>query len=381
MKSDDVDRGIEFIDLQAQRRRLGRKVDDAIAQVLGHGRFILGPEVSQFENELGEFVGAQHVVGCANGTDAIVLALQALGIGRGDAVVVPSFTFCATAEAVAIVGATPVFAEISLDTFNLDPASCSAAFSVAEGLGLHARAVIAVDLFGLSADHRALGQIATDRGAWLVDDAAQAIGAQTPWGRVGSLAAIATTSFFPAKPLGCYGDGGAVLTQDAEIAARLRSLRVHGKGTNKYDNVVVGQNSRLDTVQAAVLLEKLSIFEDEIERRQVVAGRYGDALGEYVVTPSVPDGFTSTWAQYTVLTDPKRRDEIALRLRQNGVPTAIYYPKPLHQQTAYRDYPRVADLARSEEASQRALSLPMHPYLGESVQQEVIDAVVEAVTS
>src|SRR5262249_31302346 len=291
---------IPFIDLAAQRRRLGRAIDDAIARVLGHCQFILGPEVRTLEAELAAFCGARHAVSCASGTDALVMGLMAKGIGPGDAVVCPSFTFTATAEVVVLVGATPVFADVEANSFNLDPASVPAACATARKLGLNPKAVIPVDLFGQPAAHDRLAAAADAENLFVLDDAAQAFGASYKNHPVGALAPATATSFFPAKPLGCYGDGGAVLTDDDELALTLRSLRVHGEGRDKYESVRIGLNGRLDTMQAAVLIEKLKIFPEEIVARQRIAQRYSQGLADVAQVPEVAHGSSSVWAQYTI---------------------------------------------------------------------------------
>jgi dTDP-4-amino-4,6-dideoxygalactose transaminase len=368
---------IEFNDLGAQRRRLGARVDEAIRRVLDHGRFIMGPEVERLEAALAEFCGAGHVVTCANGTDALGMALMAEGIGPGDAVLVPTFTFAATAEVVCWTGATPVFVDVLGDTFNMDPASLEAALAAAKKAGLKPRAVIPVDLFGQPADYDALLPIADAHGLWVLADAAQSFGATYRGRRVGRIGAVTATSFFPAKPLGCYGDGGALFTDDAALAARLRSLRVHGQGTDKYDNVRIGLNARLDTIQAAILIEKLAIFQDEIAARERIARRYRELLSNLVTAPCVIDGASSVWAQYTILLD--RRDEVAAALKQAGVPTAIYYPRPLHRQTAYREFPTATpSLPVAEGLAGRVLSLPMHPYLDEATQERIVGTLRRA---
>jgi dTDP-4-amino-4,6-dideoxygalactose transaminase len=365
---------IEFIDLQAQRRRLGDRVDKAIARVLEHGKFIMGPEVRELEEQLSEFSGASQVVSCASGTDALVLALMALGVGSGDAVLVPAFTFAATAEAVALLGAVPVFVDVLPDTFDLDVVSLASAVAVAKEGGLRPVGVIAVDLFGQPADYRAVEAALSGEGMWIIADAAQSFGAEAEGRRVGQLARVTTTSFFPAKPLGCYGDGGAVLTDDADLAATMRSLRVHGQGTDKYDNVRVGINGRLDTLQAAVLLEKLSIFDDELVARERIAAAYSGSLNDLVVVPVVAPGVKSAWAQYTVLVED--RDRLAGRLAERGIPTAVYYPRPLHLQTAYASYPIAqTGLPVSVALSGQVLSLPMHPYLSPADQERITSAV------
>ncbi|HTS42724.1 MAG TPA: DegT/DnrJ/EryC1/StrS aminotransferase family protein [Xanthobacteraceae bacterium] len=367
---------IPFIDVAAQRRRLGRAVDDAVARVLAHCQFIMGPEVAAFETALAAFCGARHAVSCASGTDALVLVLMARGIGPGDAVICPSFTFCATAEAAVLVGATPVFAEVDTATFNLDPGSVARAVKTARTLKLKPKAVIPVDLFGLPADHDAIAAVAKAEGLYVLDDAAQAFGATYKGRKLGKFPDATATSFFPAKPLGCYGDGGAVLTDDANLVELLRSLRVHGQGSDKYDNVRIGQTSRLDTIQAAVLIEKLKIFPDEIAARDAVARRYAEGLADAAIVPLVPAGLTSVWAQYTIRLPKGHRDPLAAALKAQGIPTAIYYPKPLHRQQAYRQFPSVeGGLAVSERLADEVISLPMHAYLDAATQDRIIAAV------
>jgi dTDP-4-amino-4,6-dideoxygalactose transaminase len=370
------ERPIPFIDVAAQRRRLGRAIDEAVSRVLAHCQFIQGPEVSALETELAAFCGARHVIACSSGTDALRLVLMAWGIGPGDAVICPAFTFCATAEVVALGGATPVMADVELDTFNLDPASCERAVTTVKTLGLTPRAIIPVDLFGLPADHDAIAAVAAAHRLLVLDDAAQAFGATYKGRKLGVLAPATATSFFPAKPLGCYGDGGAVFTDDDRLAAQLRSLRVHGESAEKYDAAHIGITGRLDTVQAAILLEKLRIFPEEIAARNAVAQRYTSALAGVATVPGVGDESTSVWAQYTIRLAPGRRDALAAALKAQGIPTAIYYAKPLHRQAAYRGYP-VADggLPVSERLAEEVISLPMHAYLEAPVQDRIIAAV------
>jgi UDP-2-acetamido-2-deoxy-ribo-hexuluronate aminotransferase len=370
---------IPFIDIAAQRRRLGPAVDEAVGRVLAHCQFINGPEVTALEAALAAYCGAKHVVSCASGTDALIMVLMAKGVGRGDAVLCPSFTFCATGEAVALTGATPVFVDVDEATFNIDAASLKRGIATAKRLGLKPRGVIPVDLFGQSADHDEVFAMAAAEGMFVLDDAAQAFGASYKGRRLGGMGTgvITTTSFFPAKPLGCYGDGGAIFTDDAKFADVLRSVRVHGQGSDKYDNVRVGLTGRLDTIQAAVLIEKLKIFDEEIAARDKVAERYAQGLGNVVTVPHLASGHSSVWAQYTIrLPAATNRDAFAASLKTQGVPTAIYYPKSMHQQTAYRDYP-VADggLPVSERLSSDVISLPMHAYLDEASQDRVIQAV------
>jgi dTDP-4-amino-4,6-dideoxygalactose transaminase len=368
---------LPFIDIAAQRRRLGKSVDEAVSRVLAHCQFINGPEVAQLEAQLAAFSGAKHVVTCASGTDALLMVLMAKGVGRGDAVLCPSFTFCATGEAVALTGATPVFVDVDEATFNIDANSLKRGIAAAIKAGLKPRAVIPVDLFGQSADHDAIGRIAEAEGIFVLDDAAQAFGASYKGRRLGSFGLATATSFFPAKPLGCFGDGGAIFTDDAELADTLRSIRVHGQGSDKYDNVRLGLTGRLDTMQAAILIEKLKIFEDEIAARNKVAERYARGLGNVVTVPRLASGCTSVWAQYTIrLPKDCDRDGFAAALKAQGIPTAIYYPKSMHQQSAYRDFP-VADggLRASESLSCDVISLPMHAYLDEPAQERIIKAV------
>jgi dTDP-4-amino-4,6-dideoxygalactose transaminase len=373
---------IPFIDLASQRRRLGRAIDDAVACVLAHGQYILGPEVRMFEADLAAFCGAKEVVSCANGTDALVLVLKARGIKAGDAVFCPSFTFAATAEVVALVGATPVFVDVFADSFNMDPASLERGIATAKQLGLRPACVISVDLFGQPADYDAIEPVVTKHRLWLLDDAAQSFGATYKGRKIGTFGLATSTSFFPAKPLGCYGDGGAVFTDDPELANLLRSIRNHGSGTDRYDNVRIGLNSRLDTIQAAILIEKLKILDDETEQRQEIVRRYNDGLKDVAIVPEVLDGCVSTWAQYTIRIGKGRRDTVAEALKAQGIPTAIYYPKPLHQQTAYRDYPSAGNgLPVSDAIAKEVLSLPMHPYLAVDLQDRIIDATRTAIIS
>jgi UDP-2-acetamido-2-deoxy-ribo-hexuluronate aminotransferase len=363
---------IPFIDLAAQRARLGRAIDDAIARVLAHHQFILGPEVGALETALARFCGARHVVSCANGTDALLLVLMAKKIGAGDAIFCPTFTFCATAEVVALTGATPVLVDVEEASFNIDPTSLSAGVRTAKNLGLKPKAVITVGLFGQPADLDAVNAIARAEGLFVLDDAAQSFGATYKGRSVGTLADATATSFFPAKPLGCYGDGGAIFTDDAELAEVLVSLRVHGQGSDKYDNVRIGLNGRLDTLQAAILLEKLKIFPNELGERDRIAQRYAGLLGDVVTVPAIAAEASSVWAQYTIRVPAGRRDRVADELRGQGIPTAIYYAKPLHRQTAYKGYPISGNgLPVSDRLAGEVLSLPMHPYLTEAVQDRI----------
>ena len=369
---------VAFVDLEAQRARLGGAVERAIGRVVSHQRFIMGPEVQELEGRLAAFCGATHAISCASGTDALLLPLLAWGVGRGHAVLVPSFTFTATAEAVALTGATPVFVDVDEHTANLDPASLELALVAAERSALTPVGVVPVDLFGQPANYPAI-EAACDRyGLWLMADAAQSFGATLDGRAVGTFGQATATSFFPSKPLGSYGDGGAVLTDDPGLADVLRSLRAHGKGSHKYEAVRVGLNSRLDTIQAAVLLQKLDVLAEELERRQRVAECYAKGLGDVVKLPTVAPDATTAWAQYTVLVD--NRDLVAIRLKEQGIPTAVHYPKALHQQPAYTSCPRPeGGLPVSEMLAASVLSLPMHPYLTEAAQDRVIKALSQAV--
>jgi dTDP-4-amino-4,6-dideoxygalactose transaminase len=373
---------IPFIDLAAQRRALGRSVDEAITRVLGHCQFILGPEVRALEGALAEFCGARHAVSCASGTDALLMVLLARGIGAGDAVICPTFTFAATAEVVALLGATPVFADVEEASFNLDPESLRGACGLARSHGLHPKAVIPVDLFGQPADHERIAAVAAAESLFVLDDAAQAFGATYRNRRLGSVAPATATSFFPAKPLGCYGDGGAIFTDDDELAAVLRSLRVHGEGRDKYDCARIGLNGRLDTIQAAVLIEKLKLFPDEIAARERIARRYSSALADVARVPQIARGCSSIWAQYTIRVAPARREALASSLKAQGIPTAVYYRNPVHRQEPYRRFPIAEGGAPvSERLAREVISLPMHAYLDESTQDRIVAAVRAALAA
>ncbi len=380
---------IAFIDLQAQRARISDKIDQAISGVVESGAYIMGPPVREFEAQLADFTGAAHAFACGNGTDALHLALLALGVGDGDAVFCPAFTFTATAEPIPHTGATPVFVDIDERTYNLDPAKLDAAIEAVSAEGkLKPRAVIAVCLFGQPADYPEISAIAKKHGLEVIADCAQGLGGVIDGKHATAWADVATTSFFPAKPLGCYGDGGAVYTNRDDVAEIVDSLRFHGKASKsdieqrqfnhlpKYLNTRMGFNSRLDTIQAAILLEKLAIFPDEIEKRNEVAARYSAALDNVVdATPFVKEGFRSVWAQYTI--EVSERDKFQAHMKARGVPTMVYYPIPLHLQPCYEDVVGAyADFSVSEAKSKSVVSLPMHPYLDEDTQRSVIDAVL-----
>jgi dTDP-4-amino-4,6-dideoxygalactose transaminase len=380
---------IAFIDLQAQRARISDEIDRAIAAVLEHGKFVMGPEVQAFEEEMSKFSGAGFTAGCANGTEALALPLMAWELRTGDAVFCPSFTFTATAEVVPWLGASAVFVDIDPRTYNMDPASLEAAIEDVVKRGeLKPRAIIAVDLFGQPADYPAIRKIADRYGLKLIADSAQGFGCTIDGKHPIEWADVVTTSFFPAKPLGCYGDGGAIQTNDQEMWELLDSLRVHGKASQadmdaarysgheaKYMNPRIGMNSRLDTIQAAILLEKLKIFAEEIELREKVANRYNQGLeGAVSSVPFVKEGYQSVWAQYTI--EVEGRDALQARLREAGVPTAVYYPIPMHEQGPYRRFPTApGGLPVTEDKKSTVVSLPMHPYLDEATQDRVIEAV------
>lgn len=379
---------IAFIDLQAQRRRLGGKIEAAMMAVVESGAYVMGPPVREFETALAAFGGAKHALGCANGTEALALPLMAWGLRPGDAVFVPSFTFCATAEVVPWLGATPVFIDIDPRTYNIDPGHLEAAIeaTIAEGR-LRPRVVIAVDLFGQPADYPAIKAICDRYGLKLIADSAQGFGCTIDGDHPLKWADVTTTSFFPAKPLGCYGDGGAVLTDDDDLAQEIDSYRVHGKAVakdlvgrtfehdTKYLNMRVGMNSRLDTVQAAVLIEKLKVFPQEIEWRTRIAARYNALLAPHVTAvPHLPAGNVSNWAQYTI--EHPDRDGLAAHLRDQGVPSAVYYPIPLHLQPAYDMHPRGPQgLPVTEALMKVVISLPMHADLDEATQDRIVAAV------
>ena len=367
---------LPFIDLAAQQRRIRKEIEAAISRVLDHGQYVMGPEVFALESELAEYTGAKEVVSCSSGTDALWLPLLAWEVGPGDAVFLPSFTFTATAEAVALVGATPVFVDVREDSCNIDAMSLEAAIESIRRAGtLRPSGIIAVDLFGQPADYDALRAVADRWDLWLLADAAQSFGAALGERRVGTLAHATATSFFPSKPLGCYGDGGAVFTDDREFAERLRSIRIHGRGAGgKYDNVRIGTNARLDTLQAAILLAKMTVFDEEAAVRAKVAKRYTAGLFDVVRVPEPPADRRCAWAHYTIQTEG--RDRLRQELDLRGVPSNVYYPRPLHRQSVFAQCPRApGGLEASERLCGRVLSLVMHPYLARETQDEIIGHV------
>lgn len=365
---------IPFVDLKAQFARVETDVRAGIDSVLAHGKFIMGPEVGELETQLAEFAGVKHAITCSSGTDALLIPLMAYGVGPGDAILTSPFTFIATAEVISMLGATPVFVDVDPRTFNLDPQALELALRSLQGTDLRPRGVISVDIFGLPAEADEIMSIAERNSLFVLEDAAQSFGATYKGRAAGSLGHVASTSFFPAKPLGCYGDGGAMFTDDDDLCEIIKSIRIHGKGTDKYDNIRIGVNGRLDTMQAAILLAKLKIFPDELAARQRVADRYTDELHELVETPFMPNASTSAWAQYSVLSD--QRDRLQASLGQVGVPTAVYYPTPLHLQTAFASLGyKPGNLPVSETLAERIISLPMHPYMEPETQDEIVAAV------
>jgi len=369
---------LEFIDLSKQYNILKPKLEKRISQVLSRGTYIMGPEVEELEERLACFTGVKHVVTCANGTDALTLALRTFDVGPGDAVFCPTFTFFATGEAAALCGATPIFVDIDPDTFNICPRDLRAkAEAVCNATNLIPKAVIAVDLFGLPANYVDLNLTAKSFGMFVIEDGAQGFGGRIDNKAACSFGDIATTSFFPAKPLGCYGDGGALFTDCDDTAALLKSLRVHGKGSSKYDNIRVGYNSRLDTIQAAILLEKLEIFPDELKARNKVAAQYQKLLKNSFVAPEIPAGYSSSWAQYTLKTH--NRDELMEHMARHQIPATVYYSKCLHQQEAFLalELPDTGKCSTSEVVCNSVLSLPMHPYLGHSDQEKIVECLLK----
>jgi dTDP-4-amino-4,6-dideoxygalactose transaminase len=385
---------IPFIDLQTQFKQIEKDIRARLDAVLAHGKYILGPEVQELENNLADFVGVKHCVGVSSGTDALLMCLMAKGIGPGDAVFTTPFTFIATAEVVSLLGATPVFVDIDPVTYNIDPVQLGLAIEAVRNadssiypiprdesgtsLELTPKGIIPVDLFGLPAEYDSIMAIAEEQGLFVLEDAAQGLGGVYKGRQAGGLGHMGTTSFFPAKPLGCYGDGGAIFTDDDPVADMVHSLRVHGKGVDKYDNIRIGVNGRLDTMQAAILIPKLKIFPDEISGRQRVAKQYNEGLKDTPLTiPAVPDGLQSVWAQYSLVCDD--RESIQNHLKNLGIPTAVYYGKSLHLQPAYQNlHYKEGDMVHSERISQQIFSLPMHPYLTSDEIDRIIQAVVAA---
>ncbi len=385
---------MHFIDLAAQQRRIRKQIEANITTILDHGQYVMGPEIKELEKRLSEYVGVKHAIGCGSGTDALLMALMAIDVGPGDAVFTSPFTFIATAEVISLLGATPVFVDIDPKTYNIDPAKLELAIRAvsSDDPDLHPlpithrqspltpKGIIAVDLFGLPADYGKIDAIAENEKLIVIEDAAQSFGAEIDGTRSGAFGHIACTSFFPAKPLGAYGDGGMGFTDDDNLSDIMQSLRVHGKGHHKYDNVRIGVNGRLDTIQAGILLAKFDIFPEEIELRQQIAGRYGEFLGsaDTLIPPYLPPNCKSAWAQYSILAENSdHRTALQERLKAAQIPTAIYYPKPLHLQPAFSNLGyKDGDFPISEDCSDRIFSLPMHPYLMKTDQAKIAELLL-----
>jgi len=387
---------MKFIDLAAQQKRIREKIETNIFKVLDHGQYIMGPEVEKLEERLAEFVGAKHAISCSSGTDALLMALMAYNVGQGDAIFTTPFTFIATAEVISFLGAIPIFVDIDPRTFNIDPNKLEQAIhalktndsnfhplpNINNQLPVIPKGIIAVDLFGLPADYDRINTIAKKHEMFVIEDAAQSFGSEYKGKKSCSLADVACASFFPAKPLGCYGDGGMCFSDDKELIEIIESIRIHGKGHHKYDNIRIGMNGRMDTLQAAILLAKFEIFPEEIELRNKVARNYSElisAANNELSTPFVPAGSKSVWAQYSILAkNEKQRTDMQNRLKEAGIPSAIYYPIPLHLQTAFDGLGyKKGDFPISEDISTRIFSLPMHPYLKEEDQRKIVKVILE----
>tara|TARA_Y100001936_G_C16036285_1_gene648783 strand:- start:439 stop:1557 length:1119 start_codon:yes stop_codon:yes gene_type:complete len=368
---------MQFIDLKTQQLEIREKIDQRIKKILDHGKYIMGPEVYELEERLADYVNVKHCISCSSGTDALLIPLLAMNIGPGDAVITTPFTYIATAEVIALVGATPIFCDIYDKTFNINPENLSRALDQAFSKNLKPKAIMPVDLFGLSARYRLIDKFAKENNLKVIEDAAQGFGGQINSRRAGSFGDVAGTSFFPAKPLGCYGDGGAIFTNNDELAVKMKSIRVHGGGKDKYENVRIGINGRLDTIQAAVLLEKIEIFDKELISRNSVAKYYTQNINKKFIPPHTPDKYLSSWAQYSILIpDHVNRQDVIKKLNDKGVPSMIYYKLPVHIQEGYEKYNnKLGDFPISEKTSEKILSLPMHPYLSKDIQDEVIRAL------
>ena len=365
---------MQFIDLKAQQKQIREKVNKRIQKVLDHGKYIMGPEVFEFEDKLAKYVNVKHCISCSSGTDALLIPLLARGISKGDAVLTTPFTYIATAEVIALLGAEPVFVDIYPTTFNMDPSKIEGAIDYAKNKGLVPKAIIPVDLFGLPARYRLIQEIADKYNLFVVEDAAQGLGGSIRSKKAGSYGNVASTSFFPAKPLGCYGDGGAIFTNDDDLAQNMRSIRVHGSGLDKYDNVRIGINGRLDTFQAAILLEKFAIFNDELDLRNQISQYYNNSINNNFQKPIIPDQYYSSWAQYSVLSrSSKHREEIISSLKKEKIPSMIYYRIPLHLQKVFKklNYKK-GDFPIAESIADRIFSLPMHPYLENHHQNKIV---------
>tara|TARA_B100001250_G_scaffold399889_1_gene409778 strand:- start:711 stop:1847 length:1137 start_codon:yes stop_codon:yes gene_type:complete len=374
---------MEFINLKKQYSKIESEINTSINGVLAHGKYIMGPEVNSLENQLTQYVDSKYCISCSSGTDALLMSLLAINIKPGDAIITTPFTFIATAEVISLIGATPIFVDINPYTFNIDTDLIGKKIEeVQANTNLNVKAIIPVNIFGLPCDYNMLYDISNKYNIEIIEDAAQSFGAQYYNKRSCSLSNLSCTSFFPAKPLGCYGDGGAIFTNDHDLYEKLISIRVHGKGKHKYDNVNIGINGRLDTIQAAILIEKLKIFDDEINSRQVIAEKYRNYLKDDFVLQDVPENHKSAWAQFSLLADDEQsRDKIMNYLRVNDIPTAIYYPKPLHKQTAFQNINNInsnESFSVTEEISNKIFSIPMHPYLSDNEINKICNTLIKA---
>ena len=368
---------MQFIDLKTQQKEIRNNIDQRIKKVLDHGKYIMGPEVDELEERLADYVNVKHCITCSSGTDALLIPLLAMDIGPGDSVLTTPFTYIATAEVIALVGATPVFCDIYDKTFNINPDVLSNALKFAYSKKLKPKAIMPVDLFGLPARYRLIEKFAAENGLMVIEDAAQGFGGQINEKRAGSFGNVAGTSFFPAKPLGCYGDGGAIFTNSDELAKKMRSIRVHGGGKDKYENQRIGINGRLDTLQAAILLEKIEIFDNELILRNNIAKYYTQNINKIFIPPHTPDKYYSSWAQYSIiLPNDIKREDVIEKLKNQGIPSMVYYKIPVHLQEGYKNYEyRIGDFPTSEKSSENILSLPMHPYLNQDNQDEVLSVL------
>ena len=368
---------MQFIDLSSQQKLIRKKLERRIKKVLDHGKYIMGPEVFELEDKLADYVGTKYCITCSSGTDALLISLMAMGIRTGDAVLTTPFTYIATAEVISLLGAKPIFVDIYPNTFNMNPECIPKAISNAKAKNLIPKAVIPVDLFGLPARHRLIKQVAKKYDLFILEDVAQGFGSEIRGQKAGTFGHAAATSFFPAKPLGCYGDGGAIFTNDDELSSLMKSIRVHGSGSDKYDNLRIGINGRLDTFQAAILLEKLKIFDDEIILRNNIVEYYKVNIHGNITKPQVPEGYLSSWAQYSLVAQSgKKRDEYMRILNDNKIPSMIYYRIPLHLQKAFQDLGyQKGDFPIAEKTAGHIFSIPMHPYLDQAQQDKILEVL------
>ena len=368
---------MQFIDLQAQQSLIRDKIDTRIKKILDHGKYIMGPEVKELEERLSDYIQVKHCISCSSGTDALLIPLMSMDIGPGDAVLTTPFTYIATAEVIALLGATPVFCDIYEKTFNINPEALNEAYNYAISKDLTPKAIIPVDLFGLPARYRLIEEFAKEKNIYILEDAAQGFGGRIGLKKACSFGDVAGTSFFPAKPLGCYGDGGAIFTNNDSFAEKMKSIRVHGSGNDKYENIRFGLNGRLDTIQAAVVLEKLKIFDRELNKRNNIANYYTENISKKYITPHIPDKYFSSWAQYSILIPRDlEKDYLIKTLTEKNIPSMVYYKIPVHLQTGYKQYGYFkGDFPISEDVSDRIISLPMHPYLDKKNQNKVIEAL------